>query len=227
MEKTIAHKVKLGIFISLGVLLFLIGIFFIGSRQQLFSSTFHISGTFEDIGGLKIGDNIRFSGINVGIVDNIEQITDSTVEVGMLIEENTRKFIKSNARALIGSDGLMGNKIILISPGTPDRKSISNLDRIQTAQPVKLDDILMQLEMTSMNAVSITNDLAAILNNLREGKGTIGKLLMDTAFAENIDQTILNIKKGAGSFNQNMNAASKNVLLRGYFKKKEKKEKNK
>ncbi len=222
MNPSNLKKIKLGVFVSLAVLLFLTGTFFIGSRQQLFRSTFHITGTFNDIGGLKVGDNIRFSGINVGMVDNIEQITDTTVEVGMLIDEDSRRFIKTNAKALIGSDGLMGNKLITISPGTPDKMALKDGARIETSSSIKMDDILVQLQMTSINAVSITNDLALILNNLSQGKGTIGKLFMDTVFAKNIDQTLLKIKSGAGSFDENMNAASDNILLRGYFKKKAK-----
>jgi len=222
MQKSKAQKIKLGIFISLGTVLFLTAIFFIGSKQQLFNSSFHLTTVFKDVNGLKVGDNIHFSGITVGIVENIEQLTDTSVAVGMLIDESSHKFIKSDARANIGSDGLMGNKLVIISPGTPTAMIISDFGAIRSAQPINMDDILAQLSSTSENAVEITGDLAAILKNIREGKGTIGKLLMDTVFAENIDQTIVNLKQGAGGFDQNMKAASKNVLLRGFFKKKEK-----
>ena len=115
MEKKTGHKIKLGIFVSISIALFISGIYFIGQRQQLFGSTFRISGIFKDISGLQIGNNVRFSGINVGIIENIQQITDSTVRVDMMIEEHSRKFIKKNAKAIIGSDGLMGNKILIIS----------------------------------------------------------------------------------------------------------------
>ena len=88
----------------------------------MFSSTFQISGIFKDISGLQVGNNVRFSGINVGVVEDIQQVTDSTVKVDMQIDEHTRKFMKKNAKAIIGSDGLMGNKIISILPGSPGSK---------------------------------------------------------------------------------------------------------
>src|SRR5688500_8637228 len=101
MKNTTGSKVRLGIFVSSAVILFIVAIYFIGKKQQLFSSTFHISGIFADISGLQVGNNVRFSGINVGIVQEIEQISDSTVRVDMQIQDGTRKFIKTNARAFI------------------------------------------------------------------------------------------------------------------------------
>src|ERR1035437_3811384 len=149
MKKTTGNTLRLGIFVSIGLFLFVAGIYFIGQRQQLFSSTFHISGIFKDISGLQVGNNVRFSGINVGTIENIKQITDSTVKVEMLIDEHTRKFIKKNAKAIIGSDGLMGNKIVLIIPGSTCKQQLSNNDTIETTRPISIDDILLKVKLTS------------------------------------------------------------------------------
>src|SRR5476649_1680150 len=111
MKKATGSRIKLGIFLSVSIVLFIAAIYFIGKKQQLFGSTFHVSGIFKDISGLQVGNNVRFSGITVGVVEDIQQITDSTVKVDMMIDEHSRKFMKKNAKALIGSDGLMGNKI--------------------------------------------------------------------------------------------------------------------
>lgn len=219
MEKTTGNKMKLGIFVSAAISLFIAGIYFIGERSQLFNSTFNISGIFKDISGLQVGNNVRFCGINVGVIEDIQQITDSTVRVEMVIEEDTRRFIKKNAKAIISSDGLMGSKIVLIIPGTVGNKEISNNDIIETAQPINMDDILLKIKVSSDNAANITNDLSAILLNIREGKGTIGKLFMDSAFAQTVNDAMINIKQGAGGFKQNMDAASHNFLLKGYLKK--------
>jgi len=221
MKTKSVNKIKLGVFVSISIVLFTLVIYFIGQRQQLFSSTFHITGVFKDISGLQVGNNVRFSGINVGVIEDIEQFTDSSVRVDMMIEESSRKFIKKNAIAVIGSDGLMGNKIVSILPGTNSTQPISDNDDIATAVPVSMDDILLKLKLTSDNAAHITTDLSAIASSIREGKGTIGKLLMDSIMAENVSQALVNIKQGAGGFKQNMDAASHNFLLKGYLKKKE------
>jgi phospholipid/cholesterol/gamma-HCH transport system substrate-binding protein len=223
MKATSGNNLKLGIFVSVSVLLFIAGIYFVGQRQQLFSSTFHVSAIFRDINGLQVGNNIRYSGINVGVIDDIQQITDSTVRVDMEINEETRKFIKKNAKAIIGSDGLMGSKLLLIVPGAYGQPALSDNDILQTTQPVSMDEIMLKIKETSDNAAIITGDLAAIISNIREGKGTLGKIMMDSAFAQNIDRTIVNIKQGTGGFKQNMDAAGHSILLRGFLKKKKKK----
>jgi len=220
MKKAAGNKIKLGIFVFISIILFIGGIYFIGRKQQLFNNTFIISGIFKDINGLRVGNNVRFSGIDIGIIEDIKQTTDSTVKVDMLIDESSRKFIKKNAKAVISSDGLMGNKIVMILPGPAGKLVVSDNDILETAVPVNVDEILMNIKVTSDNAAAITGDLAAITENIREGKGTIGKLFLDTAFAKNLEQAVVNIKQGAGGFKQNMDAASHNVLLRGYLKKK-------
>src|SRR5687768_616025 len=177
MKKTTGNQLRLGIIVSSSIVLFIAGIYLIGERQQLFSSTFQVNGIFKDISGLQVGNNVRFSGINVGIVEDIEQITDSTVRVDMQIDEGSRKFIKTDAKAIIGSDGLMGSKLIVIVSGTTSQEQLSNNDFIETERPVSMDDILSNLKVTTGNAALITSDLAIIVGNMREGNGTIGKLL--------------------------------------------------
>ena len=146
MQKSSGNKIRLGVFVTIGLLLLIVGIYFIGKKQQLFDSTFQISGVFKDINGLQIGNNVRFSGINVGIVEEINQISDSTVMVEMMIDEKTRKFMKKNVKAVIGSDGLMGNKIVTIIPGKKETQQLVNNDIIQTTQPISMDDILLKLK---------------------------------------------------------------------------------
>jgi phospholipid/cholesterol/gamma-HCH transport system substrate-binding protein len=224
MKKPTGNNIKLGVFVFTSAVLLLAGVYFIGQRQQMFRSTFHLTGIFRDICGLQTGNNIRFSGITIGVVENIEQITDSTVRVDMLINENTRKYIKKNATAIIGSDGLMGNKLVSILPGVPGAAIIANNDVIATIVPVSFDDIMGKIKVTADNAATISAGLADIVNNIHEGNGTIGKLFMDNGFANNLDKTLVNIRQGSGGFKRNMDAASHNFLLRGFLKKKKNKE---
>jgi phospholipid/cholesterol/gamma-HCH transport system substrate-binding protein len=220
MQKTTGNKIRLGIFVTVSTALFIAGIYFIGKRRQLFSDTFHISGIFKNVDGLQIGNNVHFSGINVGIVEDINQITDSTVKVDMSINMDTKKYIKKNAKALIGSDGLMGNKIVQIIPGPACNQELSDNDFIKTVQSVSVDEILEKIKVTADNGAIITNDLAIIMENIKNGKGTMGKLFMDSTLAKIFDDAMINIKQGAGGFKRNMDAAGHNVLLRGYIKNK-------
>jgi phospholipid/cholesterol/gamma-HCH transport system substrate-binding protein len=222
MNKNTKNNIKLGAFVTLGLVIFIAGIYLVGVRQHMFSSTFRISGIFADINGLQVGSNVRFSGINVGIIEDIQQITDSTVQVDMQIEEGTRKFIKKNARATINSDGLVGDKIVSITHGSPGEVSVSNNDFLETVMPVSMEDIMQNLKATTANAVNITDNLAFIMDNVSDGNGIVGKLFFDSSFAEVMEHAMVNLKEGAGGFKDNMDAASHSFLLKGYLKKKEK-----
>lgn len=227
MKKKTGNSIKLGVFVSAAVLLFIIAIYFIGQKQRLFSDVFRINATFKNVNGLQVGNNIRFSGINVGTVENINIISDTSVRVEMIIDKDVQKFIKKDAQATIGSEGLMGNKTINISPGSPNEAEIKNQDHIFSNEAIDFDAILEQLNTTTENASYITTDLAVVMNSIRSGKGTIGRLFMDTTLADNLNQTLINLKGGTKGFKENMNAAQNSFLLRGAFKKKREREEEK
>lgn len=116
MERyTTKFKVRLGLFITGGLLIFIVAVFIIGRQKNLFVPVYRLTTTFYNVSGLQVGNNIRFSGINVGTVDNIKIINDSTVEVDMLIQKDVQKFIKSDCEAAIGSAGLIGDRILIIT----------------------------------------------------------------------------------------------------------------
>ena len=119
-------KVRLGLFIIGGIALFVLAIFIIGRQQNLFNPVFKVTANFNNVSGLQVGNNIRFSGINIGVVDNIQIINDSTVKVDMLIRQNVQEFIKSDSQASIGSEGIIGDRLIIISQGSSDAPVIRN-----------------------------------------------------------------------------------------------------
>ncbi|MBK8662557.1 MAG: MCE family protein [Ignavibacteriales bacterium] len=201
MKNDSKNKIRLGIFITIGIVVFILAIYFIGEKQQLFRSTFNISGVFKDVGGLQVGGNVRFAGINVGVVESITIITDTSVQVDMIIDESVRKFINKNAVANIGTEGLMGNKILFISPGKGKAITIEDQDHIKTAPPINLDEIFASLKGTIDNSTVITNDLAKITTYIKDGKGIVGRLLMDDDLSQNFDSAIALLKSGSSGFN--------------------------
>jgi ABC-type transporter Mla subunit MlaD len=189
MKKDISYKIRLGIFISLGIAIFIVGIYFIGERRQLFRSTFRVSGVFKDVGGLQEGNNVRLSGINVGTVENISVVSDTSVRIEILVDESIRKFIRKDAVASIGTEGLMGNKILIITPGTGGKMEIENNDTIATTQPINMDDIITSLKTTIDNTSKITSDLSKLTSNIQSVKGTINLDDILTSLKTTIDNT--------------------------------------
>ncbi len=182
MIKKSANHIKLGIFITGGLVLFALAIFVIGMNQQFFNKTFHIYGIFSDVNGLQEGNNIRFAGIKVGIIESITMVGDTTVSVDISINESVRKFIKKDAVALIGTESLMGNKILIIAPGTSNQPEIRDGDTIKTNPPLNVDRMMDTVKLTNDNLARITSDMSEIVRSIKEGKGIAGKLLMDTTY---------------------------------------------
>jgi len=214
-------KVRLGLFIAGGLAIFVIAIFIIGKQENLFDPVFKLSTTFYNVSGLEVGSNIRFSGINVGTVDNINIINDTTVRVDMLIKKSVQQFIKNDCVAGIGSAGIIGDRILIISQGSYDAPLIKEGENIESKEPVETEAIMGSMQITADNAAIISSQLAEIMINMNGGKGTLGRLIQDSTIAENIDRTIINLRKSSKGLNDNMNAAKENFLLKGYFKRKE------
>lgn len=217
-------KVRLGLFIAGGLLFFAIAIFFIGKQQNLFNPVFRVITTFYNVSGLQVGNNVRFSGINVGIVDIVKIINDSTVEVDLLIRKDVQKFIKADSEASIGSDGIIGDKVLVISQGSNTSPVAKDGQRITSQIPVEFNDIIISLQATAVNVEIISLELAEIMTNINSGKGTLGRLIQDSSIARNTSQTILNLKRSSKGLDENMKALQENFLLRGYFKRKAKEE---
>ena len=215
-------KVRLGIFVAGGLVLFILAIFIIGKQKNLFNPVYTLNSTFYNVSGLQVGNNIRFAGINVGTVDNIFIINDSTVKVTMMIRKDVQKFIKKDCEAAIGSEGLMGDRLIIITQGGAEAALTQDGDQLASKEPVETDAIMASLKVTAGNVEIITQQLAEIMLKINGGNGTLGKLIQDTTIAANLNQTIVNIKKSSKGLDENMEAAKHNFLFRGYFKKKQK-----
>lgn len=194
MEKTASQKIRLGLFVIIGLILFVLTIYFIGSKQQMFGKTEQLTAVFNNVAGLQLGNNVRYSGINVGTVRGIEIVNDSTINVEMQIDKTVFPHIKKNAVATIGSDGLVGSVIINIIPGQGEAPPVQPGDFIKSNNRVRTDDMLSTLNVTNENAAQLTADLLKITNDINNGKGTIGVLLRDSAMANDLKATIHNLK---------------------------------
>src|SRR6478609_11421023 len=146
MSKDAESNWKLGMFVTGGLLLFILTIYFIGKQQNLFGSNFELKSKFKTVSGLKVGNNVRFSGINIGTVSEIELVNDSSVIVVLVIEKEVQKFIKTDARASIGSDGLVGDKVLTISPGTSSKEVIKDNAFIKSTSPIEMADLMKSVK---------------------------------------------------------------------------------
>lgn len=194
MKKSNSQKLRLGLFVIIGTVLFIAGVYLIGQGENMFKKTFTISAYFQNVNGLQKGNNVRYSGIDIGTVRDITMVNDSTIKVELSIEEKIISHIKKNAIATIGSDGLVGNMIVNIVPGKGISEVIENNTTIESYSKIGTDDILNTLNTSTENAAILTSDLLNITNSITKGKGTIGVLLNDTIMAQDLKQSVANLK---------------------------------
>lgn len=204
MKKTNSQKLRLGVFVILGSLLFIGAIYFIGQRQNLFAKTFTVNSNFNNVNGLIEGNNVRYSGIHVGTVKTILMRNDSTIQVTMFIDEKMMTHIKKDAIATIGSDGLVGNMIVNIIPGEGSASIISSGDTIASYSKIGTGEMLNTLNTTNENAALLTAKLLDITNAITSGKGTLGMLINDTITSNELQQTIHYLKLTSMEANKTM-----------------------
>jgi phospholipid/cholesterol/gamma-HCH transport system substrate-binding protein len=188
-----SRNMRLGLFVLIGTLFLIMAMYLIGAKQNLFGSTFKISARFHNVNGLMEGNNVRFAGINVGTVESIEIINDSLVNVVMIIDKKEQKFIKKNAMASVGTDGLMGNKLVNINSASQASESVEENDVLQTQQPIEMDEMVRTLNITNDNIRVISTNLRNITDKINS-KNSLWNLLMDTVVAENIKSSVVNLK---------------------------------
>jgi phospholipid/cholesterol/gamma-HCH transport system substrate-binding protein len=211
MRKTSKEKLKLGLFVITGLLLFTVGIYQIGERQNIFGTNILISVEFSNVNGLQKGNNVRYSGINVGTVEEIYMVNDSVIKVDLLIEKKMISHIKKDAIATIGTDGLVGNMIVSIIPGKGKEVSVEAGDFIKSYTKIGADDMLNTLSVTNENAALLTVDLLKITNAINNEKGTIGMLINDSVVSNNFKKTILNLQQTSYNASKTMDALTTKI----------------
>lgn len=194
MGKSTSQYVKLGVFVILGSLLILVMAYMIGNEQNVFRSTFRISAVFKNVNGLQEGNNVRYSGIGVGVVKDIVMENDTSIRVHMQIEEGMLAHIKDDAVAMVGSDGIVGSMLINILPGKGEGNPIADGDEISTFSRINTQDMLTTLNVTNENAALLTADLLEVTQALRSGSGILGQLLYDSTMARDLQQSFRNLR---------------------------------
>lgn len=191
---TDSQKVKLGIFVILTGLIIILSLYFIGKKQNLFGDTFKMTAVFNNVNGLKRGNNVRYSGINVGTVKDIIMVDDSTICVDMVIEETIRRHMKESAYAAVGSDGLVGSMVVNIFAGGGKGAVLQEGDTIFSVKKKSGTDMMSTLSITNDNLAELSHEFLKITNSINEGKGTLGLLLNDEQMGDNLRQTIAHLK---------------------------------
>ena len=193
------RAITVGIFLSVGLIIFLLAVFTLGGQQKSFDKNFHISAVFDDVAGLKKGNDVWFSGVKVGTISSIKFVGQSQVDVKMRIDESTQQYIHRNSGVRISSDGFIGNKIIVIDGGSPRAPVVQEGDVLQAEKLTSTDDIVKTLQQNNQNLLAITTDFKLLSHKILQGKGTVGTLLADSLMGEQLRRSMANLQSATES----------------------------
>jgi phospholipid/cholesterol/gamma-HCH transport system substrate-binding protein len=186
-------KTKLGAFVLAGTIFLLLGLYFIGSKKNIFHSSINVSADFNNVGGLLAGNNVRFNGVNVGTISKVYAISDTAIKVEFTIDKTVSQFISSDDIVSIGTDGLLGSKLINISPGKNHKEQVKENDVLQVSNPLQMDNALRTLVKTNDNLEVISSNLKSVSEKF-QNSNSLWRLLTDSTIAENVNSAIVKFK---------------------------------
>jgi phospholipid/cholesterol/gamma-HCH transport system substrate-binding protein len=199
--KAIQNKraVIVGIFILIGVAIFMGALITLGKQKKTFTKGIPVKAVFDNVNGLQPGDNIWFSGVKVGTVRKLELSSNARVIVDMTIDKKSREFIHEDVKAKIGSDGLIGNKIVVLYGGTQTTPAIKANDILQVEAALSTEEMMNSLQENNKNLLAITSDFKMISRRLASGEGTVGRLLTDDSFMDQLQATAFTLQKASSN----------------------------
>jgi phospholipid/cholesterol/gamma-HCH transport system substrate-binding protein len=195
------HNAKLGLFISIGLVIFIFGVLAIGNINNAFKKSIQIVAIFNQVNGLQAGDNVWLSGVKVGTVKDMQFLSNANVIVTINLEQKLQSFIPQDAFAKISSDGLIGNKLIVIFSGEIKNGAIQSNDTLRVENSITNEDMLATLQENNTNILAITGNLKLVSENLASGDGTLGKLLQDETLYQNLASTIASLQNTSARLN--------------------------
>ena len=201
-ESSEKRKVTVGIFVLIGIIFLVLGILAIGNINETFKKKISVIALFDDVSGLQSGNNIWFSGVKIGMVNSLEFYSQSKVKVTMRVEEKAVPYIRKNAFVKVSTDGLIGNKILIIYGGSMQSAEIKENDTLAVEKSLSSEDVINTLQQNNKNFLSITNDIKLISNKMAAGEGTVGKLLNDNSLYEHLNQAAVSLQATSGRAQQ-------------------------
>ena len=201
-ETTNKRAVIVGLFVLTGLLFLIGGILMVGNLHETFKRKMKVVSLFDDVSGLQIGNNVWFSGVKIGLVTNLHFYGNSQVEVIMKIETKAQQYIRKDAKVKLSTDGLIGNKILIIYGGTAKSLEIEEGDTLGVEKTFSSDDMINTLQENNKNLLAITNDFKSISKKLATGEGTIGKLLNDNSVYANINSATASLQGASAKAQQ-------------------------
>lgn len=212
MKKKTSNALKLGIFVLSGLTLLVIALYILGKNKTFFGSRFELKTQFRDVSGLLVGNNVRFSGIDVGSVQNISILNDTVIEVTMNLDKKMKSFIRNNSVAKIGTDGLIGNRVVNIIPMGGSAPFVQEGEQLPSREDVNTEQMLQTLYRTNETLAKISEGVLTTVNQINTSS-TLTSLLNDKSLSTNLHASLHNLNKTTKNASILMEDAIKTLKL--------------
>jgi phospholipid/cholesterol/gamma-HCH transport system substrate-binding protein len=196
------RAVTVGIFVFLALIIFIVGVLTLGGQKKTFEKKVHVKAIFDDVSGLQEGNNVWFSGVKVGTVNDISFTENSQVEVELSIETKVQKYIRKDSKVKVSSEGFIGNKIIVIYGGTIGSPSIAEDDVLKIEKGLSTDELMATLQENNKNLLDITGNFKLISKRLTDGEGSVGRLLKDETLANSLETAVGHLNRASANAQQ-------------------------
>lgn len=194
MKNQTIDSVKLGVFVLAGLLLLIVTLYLLGKNRSLFGGALELKTHFRAVNGLVVGNNVRYSGIEVGSVQDVVFINDTVIEVTMDLDKKMKTIIRTNALASLGTDGLIGNRVINIAPGKGEAPFVQDGDLLHSKEELNTDEMLQTLRHTNENMAVITDELLITLRRINSS-AQLTELLDDRTISANLKASLVHLRE--------------------------------
>lgn len=191
------RTIIVGLFVFIGMVILIAGIFIISGQQNRFGGAVKITSIFDNVGGLKKGGNVWFSGVKIGTIREVNFTDQSKVEIVMVINNASKEYVRKDAEAVISSEGFIGNKMIVIEGGSSNVPHIEEGDELHSKEGNDTEAMMATLQVNNQNLVAITNDIKNLSERVRRGEGTVGAFFTDSLMAVNVKGMMANLNQAA------------------------------
>jgi phospholipid/cholesterol/gamma-HCH transport system substrate-binding protein len=192
MKKITSQRLRLGLFVMVGTGVLVLGLYYVGQQRNIFHKTIEVCADFANVDGLMPGNNVRFNGFDVGTVLSLAPATASTIHVSFSIEEDYVELISIQSIASIGTDGLLGNKLLNIEPGASFERAIRESDCLQTRELVAMDAAMRTLNETNNNLLLLSKDLLGVTERLSQDNA-FWRFLADTTLSDQLKRALVKV----------------------------------
>src|SRR5215213_9261584 len=196
------NQVRVGIFVLVGIAVLVFLVLNASGDINPFSRKLHLRARFSDANGLREGSEVRLAGVRVGKVERILLLDPSQVqnaprvEAQMTIDSTidgrpANERIRTDSQAQQGSPSLLGNEMLInITPGTAVGSPVQDGAILPSSSSNTVNDFATSGTDLAQRLSKLSDEINGIVKEVKEGKGTVGRLFSDEALYNNLNATI-------------------------------------